>query len=218
MSSSQHETSDRLLTRQIEAILFVGTDGVSAHEISLATGRPAATVRKALERMSEDFAAGHGMEVVELGGKWFMTTAGDLSETLDKFRAADASEHVRLTRASLETLAVIAYSQPVTRSEIETIRGVRCDRVIDTLLGYGLARIAGRRKTTGSPLLYRTTPKFLEIFGLGGISDLPTIEEIEDLRRRRPGTDIPAESGSENEIPARGDSGSEERTDGDAPE
>ncbi len=180
---TQQEASEKLLERQIEAILFVGTEGVSVHEISLATGISSTSVRKVVTRMSESYHELHGMEIVELGGKWFMTTASDLRETLEKFRAADESEHVRLTRAALETLAVIAYSQPVTRSEIEAIRGVRCDRVIDTLLGYGLARIAGRRKSIGSPLLYRTTPKFLEIFGLGAISDLPTVEEIEELRR-----------------------------------
>ncbi|MST54534.1 SMC-Scp complex subunit ScpB [Pyramidobacter sp. SM-530-WT-4B] len=192
MSSSRQEEPENLLLRQIEAILFVASDGASVSEISLATGRPAASVRKALTQLSESYALSHGLEVVELGGKWFMTTADDLSETMDKFRAADESERVRLTRASLETLAVIAYSQPVTRSEIEAIRGVRCDRVIDTLLGYGLARIAGRRKSTGSPLLYRTTTKFLEIFGLGAISDLPTIDELEELKRHRPETENPS--------------------------
>ena len=186
MSSSRQEEPENLLLRQIEAILFVASDGASVSEISLATGRPAASVRKALTQLSESYALSHGLEVVELGGKWFMTTADDLSETMDKFRAADESERVRLTRASLETLAVIAYSQPVTRSEIEAIRGVRCDRVIDTLLGYGLARIAGRRKSTGSPLLYRTTTKFLEFF------DLPTIDELEELKRHRPETENPS--------------------------
>lgn len=189
MSLSRQEEPENLLLRQIEAILFVASDGASVPEISLATGRPAGSVRKALTQLSESYSLSHGLEVVELGGKWFMTTADDLSETMDKFHAADESERVRLTRASLETLAVIAYSQPVTRSEIEAIRGVRCDRVIDTLLGYGLARIAGRRKSTGSPLLYRTTTKFLEIFGLGAISDLPTIDELEELKRRRPETE-----------------------------
>ena len=192
MSLSRQEEPENLLLRQIEAILFVASDGASVSEISLATGRPAASVRKALTQLSDSYALSHGLEVVELGGKWFMTTADDLSETMDKFRAADESERVRLTRASLETLAVIAYSQPVTRSEIEAIRGVRCDRVIDTLLGYGLARIAGRRKSTGSPLLYRTTTKFLEIFGLGAISDLPTIDELEELKRHRPETENPS--------------------------
>lgn len=192
MSLSRQEEPENLLVRQIEAILFVAADGASVAEISLATGRPAATVRKVLSQLSENYVLSRGLEIVELGGKWFTTTASDLSETMDKFHAADESERVRLTRASLETLAVIAYSQPVTRSEIEAIRGVRCDRVIDTLLGYGLARIAGRRKSTGSPLLYRTTTKFLEIFGLGAISDLPTIDELEKLRRHRPEAENPS--------------------------
>lgn len=183
MSSLAHETDDLLIKRQIEAILFTGTDGVTPQELSLATGRPLSAVRAALRSLSAGCATERGMEIAELGGRWFMTTAADLYDTLEKFRSVDESEHVKLTRASLETLAIIAYSQPVTRSEIESIRGVRCDRVIDTLLNYGLARIAGRRKSTGSPLLYRTTKKFLEIFGLGGISELPTVAEIEELRQ-----------------------------------
>lgn len=184
MSELQHDNAFVQLARKIEAILFIATDGATPQEISLAVEKPAASVRKVLEQMRDEYSHIHGIEVVELGGKYFMTSAADLDETLEKFRAADASEHVRLTRASMETLAVIAYSQPVTRSEIEAIRGVRCDRVIDTLLSYGLVRIAGRRKSTGSPLLYRTSPRFLEIFGLGSISDLPTVAELEELKRR----------------------------------
>ena len=189
-----------LLKRQVEAVLFIATDGATVQELSSATGQTSAAVRKVLNMMRDDYSKTHGMEVVELGGKWFMTSAGDMSETLERFRVANESEHVRLTRASLETLAVIAYSQPVTRSEVESIRGVRCDRVIDTLLGYGLVRIAGRRKSTGSPLLYRTSPRFLEIFGLGSISDLPTVAELEELKRRsaevadRPVENAPSET------------------------
>lgn len=200
MSSSLTEQSDIQLARQIEAILFVASDGASVSEISIATGQSSALIRKALTKMSEEFHLHSGMEVVELGGKWFMTSASDMSDTLFKYRKANESEHVRLTRASLETLAVIAYSQPVTRTEIEGIRGVRCDRVIDTLLSYGLIRIAGRRKSVGSPLLYRTTPTFLKIFGLASISDLPTVDEIEELRRKsdsQPGV-IETEVNSEN--------------------
>lgn len=76
---------------------------------------------------------------------------------------------------------MVAFSQPVTRSEIEEIRGVRCDKVLETLLTNGLIRVAGRKKGTGTPLLYRTTDKFLEIFGLNAISDLPTLEEIQEM-------------------------------------
>lgn len=183
MSVSPQEEADNLLLRQVEAILFVASDGAAVQEIATAVRKPSATVKRILERLKENCAQNRGMEIVELGGKWFMTSAPDLIETLDRFRAADESEHVRLTRASLETLAVIAYSQPVTRSEVESIRGVRCDRVIDTLLSHGLVRIAGRRKSTGSPLLYRTSPRFLEVFGLRAISDLPTVAELEELKR-----------------------------------
>ena len=192
MSELLRDKVSEQLVRKIEAILFIAVDGATPQEISLATDQSTAAIRKVLVQMQESYALKHGMEIVELGGKWFMTSAADLDDTLEKFRAADESEHVRLTRASLETLAVIAYSQPVTRSEIEAIRGVRCDRVIDTLLGYGLVRIAGRRKSTGSPLLYRTSPRFLEIFGLGSISDLPTVTELEELKRRSSAfTDVP---------------------------
>ena len=185
MSSLSQKSVDTFVLRQIEAILFSAPDGASVQEIGQAIGKTTASVRKILTEMSGDYGTTHGMDILELGGKWFMATAPDMSGTLESFRKADESEHIRLTRASLETLAVIAYSQPVTRGEIESIRGVRCDRVIDTLLNYGLIRIAGRRKSTGSPLLYRTTPRFLEIFGLKGISDLPTVTELKELKNSK---------------------------------
>jgi segregation and condensation protein B len=109
----------------------------------------------------------------------------DVADAVDSFREANERERIRLSKAALETLAVVAYNQPVTRSEIEDIRGVRCERVIETLLSHGLVRISGRKKSTGSPLLYRTTDSFLKVFGLGAISDLPTVSEIEELRSRR---------------------------------
>ncbi len=206
MSQSQREKANETLRRQIEAILFIAPGGATIQEISLATGQTSFSVRKTLENMRDSYGVSHGMEVVELGGKWVMTTSADMSDTLEKFRAADESEHVRLTRASLETLAVIAYSQPVTRSEVEAIRGVRCDRVIDTLLGHGLVRIAGRRKSTGSPLLYRTSPRFLEIFGLGAISDLPTVAELEELKRRA----VDSAGQTVSAVPATSDDGGPE--------
>ena len=109
-----------------------------------------------------------------------MATAPDLADTVESFANTVALQRVRLSRAALETLSVIAYNQPVTRSEIEDIRSVRCDRVVDTLLKHGLVRVAGRKKSMGSPLLFRTTDRFLEIFGLPGINSLPTLEELRD--------------------------------------
>ena len=114
-----------------------------------------------------------------------MTTAEETAEVVSLFRSTVLVQKIRLSKAAVETLAVIAYNQPVTRSDVEDIRGVRCERVIETLLSHGLLRIAGRRKGTGSPLLYRTTPLFLETFGLSSISELPTLEELEELNPSR---------------------------------
>ena len=97
------------------------------------------------------------------------------------FRDVSQRRHINLTKAAVETLAIVSYNQPVTRGEIEDMRGVRSEGVIERLLSYGLIRISGRKKASGSPLIYRTTPRFLEQFGLDAIADLPTLEEIEEL-------------------------------------
>jgi segregation and condensation protein B len=110
-----------------------------------------------------------------------MATSPEQEEVVALFRDVALSQRIRISKAALETLAVIAYSQPATRSEIEDIRGVRSERVLDTLLRYGLIRVAGRRKGSGTPLLYRTTDSFLSLFGLASISDLPTLEELQDI-------------------------------------
>ena len=110
-----------------------------------------------------------------------MATSPEQEEVVALFRDVALSQRVRLSKAALETLAVVAYSQPTTRSEIEEIRGVRSERVLDTLLGHGLIKVAGRRKGSGTPLLYRTTDSFLSLFGLNSISDLPTLEEMQDI-------------------------------------
>jgi segregation and condensation protein B len=120
------------------------------------------------------------LALLALAGGWQMVTSSDLEEMLLRFRDVAGNNRVRLSKAALETLAVIAYNQPVTRSEIEEIRGVRSDRVVETLLGHGLIRVAGRKKGTGTPLLYRTTDRFMELFGLYSIADLPSREELED--------------------------------------
>ena len=110
-----------------------------------------------------------------------MVSAEDVSDIVGLFRDTVSTQKIRLSKAAVETLAVIAYNQPVTRAEVEEIRGVRCERVIETLLSHAMIRIAGRRKSTGSPLLYRTTERFLETFGVISISELPTLEELDEL-------------------------------------
>lgn len=169
-----------LLERQIEAMLFVSPQPVSSQELALHLGVTAERAEKGVKIIKELYKIGHGLTILNHAGGWQMATAPDLADTVESFANTVALQRVRLSRAALETLSVIAYNQPVTRSEIEDIRSVRCDRVVGTLLKHGLVRVAGRKKSMGSPLLFRTTDRFLEIFGLPGINSLPTLEELRD--------------------------------------
>ena len=111
-----------------------------------------------------------------------MATAPDLADVVDSFSSYLSMQRIRLSRAALETLSVIAYNQPVTMAEIEEIRSVRCDRVVETLLKNGLIDRPHRENRKKSLRRYRTTNKFLEIFGLSSISALPTLEELREAQ------------------------------------
>lgn len=119
-----------------------------------------------------------GFEICHVAGGYQLRTRADLAEHV---RALHPRRAVRLSRASLETLAVIAYKQPVTRAEIEHVRGVDAGAVVRTLLERNLVRIAGHREIPGRPMLYATTRRFLEVFGLASLEDLPTLRELEEL-------------------------------------
>lgn len=172
--------------RKIQALLFVAASPVSLSEIGDLLSIPPASAAEEL-RALQDFLlrTGQGIVLQKAPDGWRMTTAEETAEVISLFRSTVLVQKIRLSKAAVETLAVIAYNQPVTRSDVEDIRGVRCERVIETLLSHGLLRIAGRRKGTGSPLLYRTTTLFLETFGLSSISELPTLEELEELNPSR---------------------------------
>ncbi|MBS7532175.1 SMC-Scp complex subunit ScpB [Ancylobacter sonchi] len=127
-----------------------------------------------LAQLSADYA-GRGVNLVRVAGKWMLRTAPDLGFLL----ARDKPEPRRLSRAALETLAIIAYHQPVTRAEIEEIRGVSTNKgTLDVLLESGWARMRGRRRSPGRPVTYGTTIGFLVHFGLESIQDLPGLEEL----------------------------------------
>jgi segregation and condensation protein B len=172
--------------RQIEAILFVALQPISEEELASAVGQSAKSVREAIERLRSCYDGGRGVTLLRLAGGWQMATAPDLEQLIADFHGTVISQRVRLSKAALETLSVVAYNQPVTRSEMEEIRTVRCDRVIDTLVKHGLVRVAGRKKSVGNPLLYRTTDRFLELFGLDSITSLPTLEELQDTFEKNP--------------------------------
>jgi len=167
---------------KIEAILFTASSPVSVKELAEALAIPQSAAANEIRSLFSYLEkTGSGIVLQELAGGWKLMTSPMASDVVARFRDTAQRQKIRLSKAAVETLAVIAYNQPVTRSEIEDIRGVRCERVIETLLSHGIVRIAGRKKGTGSPLLYRTTDLFLETFGLAAISELPTLEELQEL-------------------------------------
>ena len=161
------------LERQVEALLFAAAEPLSQADLEsrLGPGTNAATALANLERRY----AGRGVELQCVAGRWRFVTASDLAPLLAERR----EEPRRLSRAAMETLAVIAYHQPVTRAEIDAIRGVSLSRgTLDTLLEIGWVRLRGRRRTPGRPVTYATTDVFLEHFGLPELADLPGLPEM----------------------------------------
>ena len=169
-----------LLERQIEALLFVSPQPVSAATMADHLGVSLERVERAVAAIKNSYAKGRGLTLLNLAGGWQMATAPDLADTVESFSAYLSMQRIRLSRAALETLSVIAYNQPITMAEIEVIRSVRCDRVVETLLKNGLIDRPRRENKRKSLRRYRTTNKFLEIFGLSSISALPTLEELRE--------------------------------------
>jgi len=156
-----------------QALLFASAEPLSADE--LAGRMPEGSDIAGLLRELQATFADRGVNLVQVAGKWAFRTAGDLSFLL----ARDVVEPRKLSRAAMETLAIVAYHQPVTRAEIEEIRGVVTSKgTLDTLLETGWIRLRGRRKAPGRPVTYGTTPAFLTYFGLDGIGDLPGLDEL----------------------------------------
>ncbi len=159
--------------RLLEALLFAASEPLD--EPTLARQLPdGADVKQALALLQAEYAT-RGVNLVRVGKKWTFRTASDLSWLLSK----ETVESRKLSRAAIETLAIIAYHQPVTRAEIEEIRGVQAaGGTLDVLLKTGWIRPRGRRKVPGRPLTYGTTESFLSHFGLEEIGDLPGIDEL----------------------------------------
>jgi segregation and condensation protein B len=196
--TSQDEPDDAIEPRAeelrlLEAMLFASAEPVD--EKDLAARLPQGVdVRAALSRLQEDYAT-RGVNLVRIGGKWTFRTAGDLSWLLSK----ETVETRKLSRAAIETLAIIAYHQPVTRTEIEEIRGVTTSKgSVDVLLQTGWIRPRGRRKAPGRPVTYGTSEAFLSHFGLDALGDLPGLDELKGSGlldgRLPPGFSVPIPS------------------------
>jgi segregation and condensation protein B len=160
------------LVRAVEATLFAAEEPMSAEAISTHLG--GANVEDALAQLEEQYRE-RGVQLVERGKRWHFQTAPDLAHLLGRER----EETRRLSRAATEVLAIVAYHEPVSRAEIEAIRGVQTAKgTLDVLMEAGWVRIVGRREVPGRPVIYATTPDFLTHFGLESRRDLPGIDEL----------------------------------------
>jgi segregation and condensation protein B len=185
MSSESEETEQTPgLRASLEAILLVADEPVPTVVLAQVLERPRNEVSGALNGLAEEYKSeGRGFDLREIAGGWRFYTREDCAPLVERF-VSDGQE-VRLTQAALETLAVVAYRQPVSRARVSAVRGVNCDSVMRTLVLRGLVEETGTDAETGA-ILYRTTAYFLERLGLAGLQDLPDLapflpEDIEDI-------------------------------------
>lgn len=172
MSTDALSAEFAFYTRRVEAVLFAAAEPLSPADIRSYAGE--GDLGAAIEQLVADYGP-RGINLVQRGGRWHFQTAPDCAAILE--RARDSPR--KLSRAALETLAIIAYHEPATRAEIEDIRGVQVSAgTVDTLMEAGWVRPSGRRETPGRPLQYATTPEFLAHFGLSGRRDLPGLAEL----------------------------------------
>ncbi len=185
----------------VESVLFAAAAPVSLRRlVEILDGPTAKEVRAVLERLMAEYAPGrHGIQLHEVAGGYQFRTA---RENAPWVRAVFRDKPARLGRAALETLAIVAYKQPVTRAEIEALRGVDVEGVLSTLMARRLIKISGRKEAIGRPLLYSTTPEFLETFGLKDLQTLPALNELgpapdaEDGEHPTAAAQLPAAAGT----------------------
>lgn len=190
--------------RLVEALLFAAEAPLSEAELARRLP-PDVKLSAVLERLQLDYA-GRGVEPVVLNGRWSFRTAPDLGPAL----ALTKREERRLTRAMEETLAIVAYHQPVTRPEIEAIRGVSVgSTTMEALLETGWVRAGPRKDVPGRPLTWLTTPAFLEAFGLSHLRDLPGMDELRAAGLLEPAPSLDLRPPAETAAPAEGEEGAD---------
>lgn len=167
----------------IEAAIYITDEPLTAIQIAAAVEQPLELVNEILDRLVAEYASpDRGLSIREIAGGYKMATKPEHHEAVRRF-VKNLQPPLKLSLAALETLAVIAYKQPITAPEIMEIRGVQGAGVLSTLLARKLIAHAGRKNVLGKPILYKTTREFLIQFGLNSLSELPTLKEFEDLRR-----------------------------------
>lgn len=162
------------LLAALESLLFVAPGPVTPGQLAQALETTATEVELGLHELERDYDKRGGLALQWHGGRILLTTAPETAPLVEKFLGLEATS--RLSRAALESLAIVAYQQPVTRPQIDAIRGVNSDGVIKSLLSKGLIQETGRTEGPGRPIMYGTTTDFLQYFGLSSLSELPSLE------------------------------------------
>ncbi|HWR65938.1 MAG TPA: SMC-Scp complex subunit ScpB [Bellilinea sp.] len=165
------------LAARIEAILFVAPQPVSVLQLAEALATPVVEVEASLKELDRTLQNGRGVRLQRHEGRYQLTTAPEMAEEIEKYLGLEATS--RLSRAALETLAIVAYRQPITRPGVDAIRGVNSDGVMKSLLSKGLISEVGRTEGPGRPILYGSTQDFLQHFGINSLDDLPPFELLE---------------------------------------
>ena len=191
----------------VEAVLFASDTPLPPAKIAAATELPPRRIRKAVAELNERYArGGHAFRIEDIAGGYQMMTLPEYHDVLR--RLLNVKKDSRLSQAAMETLAIVAYRQPILRADIEAIRGVASGEVLRGLLERQLVKIVGRAEVIGRPMLYGTSKRFLEVFGLAGLDDLPRVEEL----RSGAETPTPAVSSEETISPKDEQGSSDSRT------
>jgi segregation and condensation protein B len=177
LSPSENSEIELPLFVKLEAMLFVAPEPVTTAQLATALDVAPSVVERGLNELENSLAT-RGLRLQRHAGRFQLTTAPQLTELIERFLGLEATTH--LSRAALETLAIVAYQQPVTRPQIDSIRGVNSDSMMKSLLSKGLILESGRADGPGRPILYSTTPEFLQHFGLNSILEMPSLARPEE--------------------------------------
>lgn len=183
----------------VENILLASDQPVTADDLkkTIMNGAEKAAIRSILEELQEEYRS-RNLQIEEVAEGYQLCTRHEYSDWIRKFLKLDKT--TKLSQPSLDTLSIIAYKQPLTKQEVEEVRGVDCGGVIKTLLDKKIIGPAGRKKVPGRPIMYRTTRKFLEYFGLKDLSDLPTLEDLQEELAGEPDASVQAEMDFDNSL------------------
>jgi segregation and condensation protein B len=183
MTDNSPDIELKNILARIEALLFVASSPATASQIGESLSIPGKVVEEALAELQKEYEDKRGVALQSHGGKYQLTTAPKYAQDIEKFLGIESITH--LSRAGIETMAIIAYKQPITRPGIDSIRGVSSDGVIKSLLSKGLIQEVGRADGPGRPILFSTTVEFLQHFGLNSLDQLPPYE-LPELENEQP--------------------------------